>query len=60
MNDEMVKVEKVVFKEENGRVYEVKIGLRLSKMFLEDLCKEILDNLYHLEEKPTYSFTTLD
>lgn len=58
--NEMVEVEKVVFREEGGRVYEVKIGLSLSKKFLEDLCKEILDNLYHLEEKPTYSFTTLE
>ena len=58
--NEMVEVEKVVFKEESGRVYEVKIGLRLSKQFLDELCKEILSNLYHLEERPTYFFTTLE
>lgn len=52
--EEIVNVKEVVFTEEDGRVYSVRIGLKLSTMWLEELCEEILGNLYHLETKPSY------
>lgn len=52
--DEMIEIEKVVFKEEDGRVFEIKIGLKLPVSYIESLCREFLDNLYHLETKPEF------
>lgn len=52
--EEIVNVEEVVFREECGRVYRVKIGLMIDVKWLEGLCKDIISDLYHLEAKPMY------
>lgn len=49
-------IKEVVFTEDCGREYKVKLGIKIQIEWLDDLCKEIISDLYHLEEKPTYTF----
>lgn len=54
ITQEIVDVDEVVFEEPCGRVYRIKVGLKIEKEWLEELCKDIIGDLYHLEMKPVY------
>ena len=48
---DMVEFEKVVFRSADGESFEIPLGLWLKLSELLELCQEIIDNLWHLEDE---------
>jgi len=51
MTDDLVEFEKVIFKSNDGRSFEIALGIFLKLSDLVALCQDIIDDLWHLEDE---------